>query len=401
LSIGGATHLVTEKRDSFGRSTGYTYAKDDVVQQTASTGYGADGRIASAGFEHDGEEKSFSYGYLSGSNLLQTLAMPNGVTLTQTYEVQRDLLTGMTYATATGTLAQRSYAYDNIGNRTLAVEGADATAYETNNLNQYTSVSENGEDAFVPHFDADGNQTLIKTSTGIWSAVYNAENRPMTFTNSTASTIVECAYDRMGRRCFKKVTVNGTVTLHECYIYRGYLQIAAVNLLDTAQPLVHTILWDSTQPDATRSLAICKGGSWHTYGWDLTKNVCELFVSTSTLDVSYAYTPYGTVTANGDIEQPIQWSGECVDSETGMVSFVHRHYNTNGGLWIDRDLINDGYNPYRYANNNPVCSFDLFGLLIVEHYTSLEAVKGILEYGYSNDFLWTGEADSIPGDGIH
>ena len=31
-----------------------------------------------------------------------------------------------------------------------------------------------------------------------------------------------------GRRCFKKVTVAGTVTLHHRYIYRGYLQIACV-----------------------------------------------------------------------------------------------------------------------------------------------------------------------------
>ncbi len=27
--------------------------------------------------------------------------------------------------------------------------------------------------------DADGNQPLIKTETGIWSVLYNAENRPI------------------------------------------------------------------------------------------------------------------------------------------------------------------------------------------------------------------------------
>ena len=34
-------------------------------------------------------------------------------------------------------------------------------------------------DSFTPHYDADGNQTLIQTSTGIWSVTYNAENRPV------------------------------------------------------------------------------------------------------------------------------------------------------------------------------------------------------------------------------
>ncbi|MEE1265880.1 MAG: hypothetical protein UHH87_06290, partial [Akkermansia sp.] len=50
LVIDGDTHLITEQRDGFGRSTGYTYAKNGTVQQTVTTGYGDDGRIASAGF---------------------------------------------------------------------------------------------------------------------------------------------------------------------------------------------------------------------------------------------------------------------------------------------------------------------------------------------------------------
>ena len=40
LAMDGDTHLITELRDSFGRSAGYTYAKNGAVQQTVSTGYG-------------------------------------------------------------------------------------------------------------------------------------------------------------------------------------------------------------------------------------------------------------------------------------------------------------------------------------------------------------------------
>ena len=32
------------------------------------------------------DNRQFSYGYLSGSNLLHTLTQPNGITLTQSYE---------------------------------------------------------------------------------------------------------------------------------------------------------------------------------------------------------------------------------------------------------------------------------------------------------------------------
>ena len=60
LLAGGKTHLVTETRDSFGRSTGYTYAKNGATQQTVSTAYGTDGRISSAGFLHGRQEKLFT-----------------------------------------------------------------------------------------------------------------------------------------------------------------------------------------------------------------------------------------------------------------------------------------------------------------------------------------------------
>ena len=40
-----------------------------------------------------------------------------------------------------------------------------------------------------------------------------------------------------GRRCMKKVTVNGTVASHARYLYRGYLQIAALDMLNSRNVL--------------------------------------------------------------------------------------------------------------------------------------------------------------------
>ena len=228
LLAGDVTHLITEMRDAIGRSTGFAYAKNGTVQHTVTTGYGADGRIASVGFIHGGAEKQFVYDYLPGSNLLQTLTMPCNMALTQSYETQRDLLIGMAYHRGSTLVAQRSYTYDtlgrpltrstsrngqtvndsfvhnsrselasaivngvsygydydNIGNRRMAMEANDYTLYEANALNQYTSIQENEDAVFAPTFDADGNQTLVRTSTGIWSVQYNAENRPIRFTSA-------------------------------------------------------------------------------------------------------------------------------------------------------------------------------------------------------------------------
>lgn len=46
----------------------------------------------------------------------------------------------------------------------------------------HTSIQEREGEVFVPAFDTDGNQTLMKTSTGMWKVAYNAANRPVVFT---------------------------------------------------------------------------------------------------------------------------------------------------------------------------------------------------------------------------
>ena len=404
------SHLITETRDALGRSIGFTYAKNGTVQHTVTTGYGTDGRITTAGFLHGGSEKQFGYSYLPGSNLLQTLTMPCNMTLTQSYETQRNLLIGMAYRRSNTLVTQRTYTYDslgrpltrstacngqtvndsfvhnsrselasatvngatygydydNIGNRTAALEEssvvASRTAYTANELNQYSSIQENEESAFVPTFDADGNQTLVKTDTGIWSVQYNAENRPIYFASADGATVIECSYDSLGRRSTKKVTTNGHVTLHQLYIYRAYLQIAACDLTRSGHPCLWLLTWDPTQPIATRPLAIRKDGTWYAYGWDLTKNICEVFGSAGYIRAAYTYTPYGQVTSTGDVEQPIQWSSEYADTEPSLVYYNYRHYNPKQGQWLSRDIVQNN-NEYAIANNNCIRIYDYVGAM--------------------------------------
>ena len=52
----GMTNCIETRRDSFGRSSGYTYAKNGNTEQTVTTAYGTDGRISGAGFLHGGQE---------------------------------------------------------------------------------------------------------------------------------------------------------------------------------------------------------------------------------------------------------------------------------------------------------------------------------------------------------
>ena len=92
-------------------------------------------------------------------------------------------------ATPTNVISQYdtiSFAYhnDDIGNRESSSERGSNSVYTANSLNQYTAV-----DDFTPQFDDDGNQTLVKTATGIWSVTYNGENRPVLWTLVNFSTV--------------------------------------------------------------------------------------------------------------------------------------------------------------------------------------------------------------------
>jgi len=317
----------------------------------------------------------------------------------------------------------------NIGNRRNAIEGQDYAIYAANSLNQYTDISgaEGGESYdFVPTYDNAGNQTLVKTSTGIWTVSYNAENRPVTFTRSEGDgteTRISCAYDSMGRRATKLVetvataedgTETKTVVLHERYIYRGYLQIAACDLTAEGSPCLWHILWDPAQPVATRPLAIRMGDAWHAYGWDLTKNVCELFDSSGSLSTTYTYTPYGEVSVSGAVSQspqglggesdkperfapqgraaaraavsqPIQWSSEFYDAELCMTYYNYRNYIHENGKWAQFDSMSATNNLYLYCSNAPLYAIDFLGLRLIEEYHPREkAPKG---------FAYTGPRD--------
>ena len=190
----------------------------------------------------------------------------------------------------------------------------------------------------MPQYDASGNPRLIKTSTGIWSAVYNAANRAVSFTSRDGSTVVECGYDYQGRRHMKKVIQNRTVASHERYLYRGYLQIAVLDMLNSRNALL-TLLWDPLELVATRPLALVQENALYCYGMDFNKNVTEGFDGEGTVAATYDYSPYGTVGSTGNLVQPVQWSSEMHDAELALVYYNYRYYNPADGRWINRDLI--------------------------------------------------------------
>ena len=379
----------TQKTDLAGRAIEQTDAANNSSTITYCTCCDPKGRIANAGFHHADGWKDFSYSYLNGTSILTSLTHPSGIVSTRAYEAQRNLITSIADVKGKTTLSSKPYTYDtigrptarnintrvdtfgynskseltsaalgtdnyaynydNIGNRKTAQEIAEEITYDSNSTNEYTAIGN-----FTPEYDLDGNQTKIQTSTGIWSVIYNAENRPINFTNEASNTIIEARYDHMGRRAWKKVTENGnsSSTTFEAYIYRGYLQIASEGL-KAGQGAKHFITWDPTEPQATRPLSIEQLGTWFTYGLDLSKNITELYTNTDEIATSYRYSPFGAVTQTGNTNNPLQWSSEIYDSELALTYYNYRHYNPSDGRWINRDPIGieGGLNLYVFVGN--------------------------------------------------
>ena len=420
LAANGIAWQVSERYDGLGRQAGYELSADGRRVQQTHLSYDGKGRLSTLTAE--GMERPFSWTYSEQGGLVEQLAYPNGMTRVNTYEDSRDLLSVIDYQRpgsanpparheydydALGRPTRRrdtwntaapkttrlftynsrgelvgdqlrpggrfGYQYDNIGNRKEAFEFGSTTDYETDELNRYAGIVRNGGEAFTPQYDADGNQTLVKTSTGIWEVTYNAENRPVKFESEDGGTTVECAYDSMGRRFEKKVTVGGTTGFHARYLYRDYLQVAECDLTGETPVVVRSYIWDPSEPEATRVLSMTR---WEANGTqekehlycmhDAMKNVTSLFGEARGRRALYEYRPYGgLITSEGNMaeENKFRFSSEYMDDELGLVYYNYRHLNPLDGRWISRDPIKEegGWNLFAFVGNNGVNRWDYLG----------------------------------------
>ena len=421
------TNTIIRHWDNYGRTAGYSlvWLADPCQPHRQSTlAYDpANGRLASMLVA--GNDTPFTWNYLAGSDLKSSLTYPNGLTASWIYDANNKLLQ-VCNATPTNIISQYDYMYDaagrrinvsktgtaftqddaiaydynarseltnavaavdseyryaydfdDIGNRETSSERGMNSVYAANQLNQYTAV-----DGFTPQFDDDGNQTLVKTATGIWFVTYNGENRPVLWTlvnsstpNSSTPPLISMSYDRMGRR----VTKND-----QRFVYDGYLQIAnfeqsATNLQLTTRNL-QLFIWDPTEPVATRPLVWTNHQSPTTnfYTHDGNKNVSDVVDASGNVAVHYDYAPFGvcrtvlsdvaTLVLDIFLRNPLRYSSEYMDEAIGVIYFINRIYNPADGRWISIDpfFINISFAEYHYCLNSPIANNDWIGLVFSE-----------------------------------
>ena len=394
------TYDVQNRVASIGNSGGslhYTYRSGLQQLDTASWRNGEGVELNSRTFAYD------SYHRLTGIKL-------NGVSEVGYTLNDRDQRTAASYAVggmwsysydeksqvtgATGNNTTFSYAYDGVGNRLTAQEGASQFSYTSNLLNQYTQVN-----TAQPTYDADGN--MLTTGDG-WTYAWNGENRLIRAEKD--GTIVEMNYDYAGRRFEKKVYVNseagtpGTLQHHYKYVYDGY---KLVELYDNDTLLV-SFTW---QPESVGGLdvpvSMTYAGNTYSYVTDGNKNVTALLDAAGFRVAGYTYGPFGQVLSmDGALAEvnPFRFSSEFHDDETGLVYYNYRYYNPSLGRWTKRDPIEErgSQNLYSIAHNNLVNAIDRLGLLEipdeqVQETDKLVLLKGIEAGAGVNEFTFSGK----------
>lgn len=391
-----------------GRAAGFQLGTsgDADAHQDVTYAYQAYGRLHSVG---DGTD-TFIYGYVSNSNLIDTLTGPYH-NVANTYETNRDVITKIANTETVGTsslvsnyayryddIALRSdrvdtgsaypaagelskwsyndsseliaqnrhqgtnpdspgssipaqdfdYDYDKIGNRVDSTDGTASTrVYTTNNLNQYTAIT-NPSDS--PTHDDDGNLTFD----GTWTLTWNGENRLIEATDGSAT--VEYTYDYRGRLVKRD---DGSTS--EVYVYDGWNRIG--KFISGSQETAY--LWgldlSGTFQGAGGVGGLLKEGSFYPL-YDANGNIMQEIDSAGDTDSEVGYDPFGNVfgTLSGDFG----FSTKPIDVATGYIYYGFRSYHPDAGSWLSRDIIGEsgGFNLYSIAENDIINHLDYLGL---------------------------------------
>jgi RHS repeat-associated protein len=267
-------------------------------------------------------------------------------------------------------------------NQTQNVNNSAAPVYaQTDVLGVKGGGGPNGEDSvaqqsgrvYVPKalelytYDADGNLA----ADGRWNYTWDAENRLSSMETIPAAPVeakkrLEFSYDYMGRRIQKKVySWNASLGSYQLqavtkFVYDDWKVIAE---LDGNNALVRSYTWGPTG-----LLLVKEGGVTYQVGYDGNLNVTSLVNSaTGTVAASYDYDPFGnTLKAVGDYaaKNPIRFSSEYEDGETGLIYYGRRYYNSQTGRWLSRDPSGEdsGVNLYGFLDNDGINDVDYLGL---------------------------------------
>jgi RHS repeat-associated protein len=421
----GRMQSILDSRLPAGKPFVYAYKSNANLVSTITTptgltenkSYDTLGRLTSISALDSGRSTLDSFAYTYNAASQRTTETTSDYQQNFAYDPQREL----TQATPINPTPQRpayQYAYDGIGNRqtvgrVIPNAPSDATAYATNNLNQYTAITEtlNSQPTTVnPVYDANGNTTSLSGLT----LVYDEENRLVKVSNATTQEAY--TYDGLGRRVETQVaTVDPTsglwnLTSDTRFVYDGRCVVeewssspSALQSFSLSRSYTRGLdLSGSLEGDGgiggILALAQPVVGSSNlsaftaaSYFYNGNGDVIDLVGDDGSSQAHYQYSPFGErLSATGTLTDinSYQFSTKEHDAFTDFYYYGLRYYDPATGRWLSRDPIdeNGGANLYGFAANDAIDNIDVFGedFITVGTRTALPGIAGDI----TTEFDW-------------
>ncbi len=299
---------MTEMREN-GVTLVAQYSYDSLSRQESHT-FG-NGTSASITFENDNQVASISHQYTGGS-----------VSFGYSYDVVNNLLGE--------NISDPAYRYSPVSLTEVSSPNA---------LNQIDSV--NGQ---LFTYDLNGNLT----NDGLSAYTYDTQNRLKGVV--TPSQTISYTYDAVGRRVTK--TIDGVTTY---FVYDGNQLLGEYNGSGTnLRQYVYG-------PGVNNPVRMKTPGAEYYYHTNNIGSVVGLSDGSGQAADIYSYSPFGEPLSSGSSGNPILYTGQIFDAETGLYYFHERYYSASLGKFLSPDPMGSSggdLNQYTYCLNNPTMYVD-------------------------------------------
>ncbi len=253
------------------------------------------------------------------------------------------------------------YDYDAAGNRRQVIDDGTATAYTTNDLNQYTQVG-----GVTYAFDADGN-LVSQTAGGVTTTyTYDVENRLVGVSRPDGTWAY--AYDALGNR---------VATTHDGQTTRYVIDPTGLGNVAAEYDGTGALIARYNHGYGLLSRTDGSGSAYYTF--QAIGHTSELTGTGGVVLNSYAYDPFGVSLGKSEtVANPFEYVGEYgVMNEANGLEFMRaRYYSSVHGRFTQHDPIGSlgGILLYGYTNNSPVTRIDATGLFSWDELTDGQKV---------------------------
>ncbi|MDD2907836.1 MAG: polymorphic toxin type 33 domain-containing protein [Candidatus Gracilibacteria bacterium] len=287
-----------------------------------------------------------------------------------------------------------SFKYDNVGNRinsfNLNTGSGASYDYETNILNQYTTLSGTTLSGSL-NYTYDNNGNLKNDGEKTFS--YDYKNR-LTKVETSSGIIAQYSYDVLNRRYFKETEQETTEYIFSNENILTEKVTDLVNQTTTNKNYINGIGLDDL-------VAYVIDNNVYYYHKNHLGSIEGISDENGDIVVSYEYDSFGNakITSGADIGNTILFTGREYDKEIGLYYLRARYYDANLGRFISRDPIGqvDDVNLYSYVGNNVMNYVDLMGTekksipdKIMDVFDFIGDNKNRIQYEFGKTLLITG-----------